>query len=95
VESRSSARAKDASSYAEDVCTHFHAIVLKRRNKEILMLQTESTGIVFRMKDPRTDYERVEHLQNILISHATGGVADDDQYKKFEDISLTIGPMQS
>ena len=30
----------------------------------------------------KTDYERAEYLQNILITHATGGTANDSEYIK-------------
>jgi Abortive infection C-terminus len=33
------------------------------------------------MENPKTDLERAEYLQDMLLTHATGGAGDNDQYK--------------
>ena len=41
------------------------------------------------MENLETDFERAEYLQNLLISRATGGIADDAEYKDLREHFLT------
>lgn len=40
------------------------------------------------MEELRTDLERATYLQNVLISRATGGLCDDDQYQAVRRVLL-------
>jgi len=41
------------------------------------------------MENPETDFERAEYLQNLLISRATGGIAEDTEYKDLREYFLS------
>src|SRR5690349_14669709 len=47
------------------------------------------------MDNLETDFERAEYLQNLLISRATGGMADDIDYKKLRDYFLNNSETKS
>jgi hypothetical protein len=41
------------------------------------------------MENLETDFERAEYLQNLLISRATGGIAEDTEYKDLREYFLS------